>query len=63
MFSYDGQISLTVIACRELVPDAERYAECMQASFDDLLAAVRAQQPQKAPKTAQAKPRQIRASA
>ena len=36
VFSYAGTISITMTGCREQVPDPAFYAECLQASFDDL---------------------------
>ena len=39
VFSYDGKITFTFTACREMLPDPEFYAECIQASYDELLAA------------------------
>ena len=39
VFSYSGRISISITACRELMPDPEFYAECLQASFDALLQA------------------------
>ncbi len=41
VFSYDGQISISVTACREMMPDPAVYADCLQESFDDLVAATR----------------------
>ena len=38
-FSYDGKITFTFTACREMLPDPEFYAQCLQASFDELSAA------------------------
>jgi len=37
--SYCGEIGIAVTACRDMLPDPAFYAECLQASFDDLLAA------------------------
>ena len=39
VFSYSGRISISVTACRELMPDPSFYADCLQASYDELLAA------------------------
>ena len=36
--SYCGEISIAVTACRDMLPDPAFYAECLQSSFDDLLA-------------------------
>lgn len=36
VFSYDGKITVTFTACREMLPDPEFYADCLQASFDEL---------------------------
>ena len=38
--SYDGRIFLSVSSCREIMPDASFFAECLQQSFDDLQTAV-----------------------
>ena len=40
VFSYDGRISIAVTACRDQLPDPAFYAECLQAAFDELRAAV-----------------------
>lgn len=34
--SSNGEVSLTITACREMLPDPEFYAECMQNSFEEL---------------------------
>lgn len=41
VFSYDGHISISITACRQQMPDPGFYAECLQASFDELLDASR----------------------
>ena len=41
VFSYDGHISIAVTACRQQMPDPGFYAQCLQASFDELLDAAR----------------------
>lgn len=41
VFSFSGRISISVTSCRALMPDPGFYAECLQASFDELLAAAR----------------------
>jgi WS/DGAT/MGAT family acyltransferase len=37
--SYCGTISVTVTACRKMMPDPAFYADCLQSSFDELYAA------------------------
>jgi diacylglycerol O-acyltransferase len=37
--SYNGTVSMGVTADRDALPDPANYADCMQAAFDDLLAA------------------------
>jgi len=37
--SYCGEIGIAVTACRDMLPDPAFYAECLQSSFDELLAA------------------------
>lgn len=39
VFSYDGKITFTFTACREMLPDPEFYADCLKASFHELQAA------------------------
>jgi diacylglycerol O-acyltransferase len=41
VFSFSGKISISVTSCRDLMPDPGFYAECIQASFDELLDAAR----------------------
>jgi diacylglycerol O-acyltransferase len=37
--SYDDQFVLSFTACREMMPDPERYADALQEAFDELAAA------------------------
>ncbi len=39
VFSYCGQITIAVTACREMMPDPGFYAECLQDSYDEMRAA------------------------
>jgi WS/DGAT/MGAT family acyltransferase len=41
IFSYNGSITFTFTACREMLPDPDFYAKCIQASFDELKKATR----------------------
>jgi WS/DGAT/MGAT family acyltransferase len=36
VFSYNGVITISFTSCREMLPDPAVYAECLQASFDEL---------------------------
>jgi WS/DGAT/MGAT family acyltransferase len=36
VFSCSGKISVAVTCCRDMMPDPEFYADCLQASYDDL---------------------------
>jgi diacylglycerol O-acyltransferase len=45
VFSFSGRISISITACRKQMPDPSFYAECLQTSFEELLAAARAQAP------------------
>ncbi|MEM9169648.1 MAG: wax ester/triacylglycerol synthase family O-acyltransferase [Pseudomonadota bacterium] len=57
--SYCGEIVITVTACRDMLPDPAFYAECLQASFDELLDAAsepRAPKKRKKAATADASP-------
>ena len=38
IFSYDGGLTITFTACRRQMPDPAHYAECIQGSFDELIA-------------------------
>jgi len=37
--SYCGRLTISVTSCREMLPDPEFFAECIQRSYDDLKAA------------------------
>ncbi len=37
--SYNGQLTISIVACREMMPDPAFYCQCLQASFDELKAA------------------------
>lgn len=39
VFSYCGKITIAVNACRNMIPDPEFFAECLQLSIDEMLAA------------------------
>lgn len=39
IFSYCGSITIAATACREMLPDPGFYAECLEASFDELVEA------------------------
>lgn len=36
VLSYDGALTISVTSCREMMPDPEFFAECLQASYDEL---------------------------
>ena len=40
--SYCGEATISFTACRELLPDPEFYIECIEESFEELLAAAKA---------------------
>ncbi|CAA0126130.1 Putative diacyglycerol O-acyltransferase [Halioglobus japonicus] len=68
--SYCGQFVISATSCRVMMPDPAFYKECLQASFDELLAAANAksaaEQPAKKKKRAPAKkskPRKARSAA
>jgi hypothetical protein len=39
--SYCGRVSFNYIAARNLLPDPQFYSQCLQASYDEHLAAAR----------------------
>jgi len=41
VFSYGGQITISITSCREMVPDPGFFADCIQESFDELMAAAK----------------------
>lgn len=48
--SYCAQATIGFTACRKVMPDPEFYSECLQASFDEMMAALAARQDAPAPK-------------
>jgi WS/DGAT/MGAT family acyltransferase len=42
ILSYADEITISITGCREQLPDPGFYADCLQASWDELLAAVKA---------------------
>jgi hypothetical protein len=38
VLSYDGHLTISFAACREMVPDPEVLADCFEASFEEMLA-------------------------
>jgi hypothetical protein len=42
VFSYCGRIEVTFVSCRRIVPDPAFLAECLQAAYDELIAALQA---------------------
>jgi len=56
--SYCGQFVISATSCRQMMPDPAFYRQCLQDSFDELLAAADKAQPRgKATARAKAKPR------
>ncbi|MCK0128867.1 wax ester/triacylglycerol synthase family O-acyltransferase [Erythrobacter sp. F6033] len=53
--SYVDEAYISFTACRDIMPDPEFYAECLQESFEDLLAAAKAVDAQSATKKPAAK--------
>jgi diacylglycerol O-acyltransferase len=41
-FSYNGVLWISAVACRNMMPDPGFYADCLRASFEELMAAVEA---------------------
>jgi WS/DGAT/MGAT family acyltransferase len=52
--SYDGMLNLSPTACREQLPDPERFAQCLRDSFQEYLALADAA-PARAPRAARAR--------
>ena len=45
--SYCGEVSISITACRDMMPDPSFYAQCLQESFDEMLEAASAPQPKR----------------
>ncbi len=56
VISYNGQITVSAVACREMMPDPEFYCDCLSETFEDLKKAARPPA-RKARKKAAKKPR------
>ena len=41
IFSYCGEITVSFTSCRDMIPDPDFYAQCIQESFDEMLAATK----------------------
>lgn len=41
-FSYNGVLWISAVACRNMMPDPGFYADCLRASFDELMAVLEA---------------------
>ena len=39
VLSYNGKLTISIVACREMMPDPAFYMDCLQASFDEMMAA------------------------
>ena len=57
-FSYNGVLWISAVACRNMMPDPDFYADCLRASFEELMAALEA-----LPKPAKARTRAVPAPA
>ncbi|TRD10586.1 wax ester/triacylglycerol synthase family O-acyltransferase [Erythrobacter insulae] len=55
--SYVDEAIISFTACRDIMPDPEFYSQCLQDSFDDMLAAARAVEGKPASKTQASKAR------
>ena len=58
VIGYNGQITVSAISCREMMPDPEFYCDCLTESFDDLKKA--AKKPARKSKTKKSKKRQTK---
>jgi len=56
VFSFDGEISIGFTACREKLPDAQFYADCIERSYQDLRSAVLSKKKPARKKQAKKKP-------
>jgi hypothetical protein len=41
VFSYCGEITVSFTSCREMIPDPDFYAKCIEESFEEMLAATK----------------------
>ena len=42
VISYNGNVAISAVSCREMMPDPAFYCDCLESAFDDLKATVRA---------------------
>ncbi|MEL7538525.1 MAG: wax ester/triacylglycerol synthase family O-acyltransferase [Pseudomonadota bacterium] len=42
VLSYNGELTISAVACREMMPDPAFYAQCLKDAFDEMLAAAKA---------------------
>ena len=49
VLSYNGEITISAVACRDMMPDPAFYSQCLKDAFDELLAAAKAVSGGKAP--------------
>jgi hypothetical protein len=47
--SYNGSAMIAFTSCREMLPDPERYEECLRDSLDELTSAALGRAPNPAP--------------
>ena len=45
--SYNGQIVISITACRDMMPDPSNYADCLRAAFEELDVAFLSKKPSK----------------
>jgi len=57
VFSYCGQITVSFTSCREMMPDPDFYAACIQESFDEMKEAMLAEAAASGVETINAKPK------
>ena len=61
-FSYNGALSITFTACREMMTDPALYAECIQSSYDELKQAALSD-PVESPKRSSRKKKAVKSAA
>ncbi len=60
VISYDGQLSIAINSCREMMPDPAFYADCIHSSFEELRAAAATQARKPAARKATTVPRRAK---
>ncbi|MEM8981641.1 MAG: wax ester/triacylglycerol synthase family O-acyltransferase [Pseudomonadota bacterium] len=63
VLSYNGEITISAVACREMMPDPAFYSDCLKEAFEELLEASKRLKPEESPPKAKSRRRKTNGSA